>query len=664
MKKITIYRLSVAVFVGLFISVFCYFNYSVYSAPFIADYILGTLPTDNESIAKLAKFDVLIVSAEQGVIRKNVLVQIKKINPKIILLAYVPSESTNDSWREYPANTLYGDFQMNDNWWLRDSAGKPISDWARLHNADMSQGWSDYLIGFTRDKILSQGVWDGVFWDMVYDTVADRNHGDIDLNRDGVKDDRATLNAEWLVRMNYLLSESQKKLPVKYILINGNSIPSLQKYVNGRMYENYPTPWEAGGSWSGIMTGLKRNEGLNAAPKLYVFNANTGNSGNQKDYRKMRFGFASSLILDDVYFGFDYGDKDHNQIWWYDEYDTKLGNPSGQAVSVSGQTNFNNNEVWRREYQNGVALVNPSATDQTVDLGSDYEKIIGKQDPGVNDGSIVDKVVIKAHDGIVMRKTAQNIFGTPFKNGSMVRLFDMKGNRTRNGYFSFVDGAAGGARVFVGDLDGKGQREKIVAGNGRFEIFNSAGLHWFESFPFSGQYTNELRFAVGSAENGESRILVAPAIGSSGILYNYFGEITKENIAPFGLKYKSGFYVAFGKFDGTGSSQAVIGSGGGRVGEVLISNQSVDKVLFRFFPFDKKYTGKVKVAAGDLDGDGNDEIIAMGKIGTKNIVRVFDSRGKKLSEFSVSSPFGNGDLNIGTTVVFGTGRAEIVIDGM
>ncbi len=663
MKRITFYRLTVATFLGLFISVFCYFNYSAYSAPFLADYILGTLPTDGESIAKLAKYDVLIVSAEQGVIRKNVLLQIKQINPKIILLAYVPSESTNDSWRQYPANTLYGNFQTNDNWWLRDSAGKAISDWPGLHNTDMSQGWCDNLIGFTQDNILSQGIWDGVFWDMVYDTIADKNHGDIDLNHDGIKDDRATLNAQWLVRMNYLLSQSQKKLGVKYIMINGNSIPSLQGFVNGRMYENYPTPWEAGGSWSGIMTGLKRNETLNAVPKLYVFNANTNNSGNQKDYRRMRFGFASSLILDDVYFSFDFGDKDHNQIWWYDEYDTKLGDPSGEAVSVSGQTNFNNNEVWRREYQNGVALVNPSQTDQTVDLGGDYEKIIGKQDPTVNDGSIVDQVVIKARDGIVMRKTTQNIFGTPFKNGSLVRFFDMNGNRTRNGFFSFVDGVAGGSRVFVGDLDGRGQREKIVAGNGRFEVFNSAGLHWFEGFPFSGQYTNELRFAVGAADNGEARTFVAPAVGSSGVLYNYFGELTKENITPFGLKYKSGFYVAFGKFDNSGKSQAVIGSGGGRVGEVLISNQEVDKVVFRFYPFDKKYTGRVKVAAGDLNGDGKDEIIAMGKIGAKNVVRVFDSRGNKLSEFSVGSPLGNGDLNIGTTVLNGENHAEIVVDG-
>ncbi|EKD43157.1 MAG: hypothetical protein ACD_72C00424G0002, partial [uncultured bacterium] len=365
MKKI-FYRSVVAIFIGFFVSVFYYFNFFAYSAPYLANYILGTLPIDNESISRLSKFDVLIVSAEQGVIRKNVLQQIKNLNPKIILLAYVPSESTNDSWREYPANSLYGDFQMNDNWWLRDSAGKAISDWPRLHNTDMSQGWSDYLITFTQNKILSQGIWDGVFWDMVYDGISHVNHGDIDLNRDGVKDDATSLNAQWVQRMNYLLSQSQARLSVKYILINGNSIASLQKSVNGRMYENYPTPWEAGGSWSGIMTGLKRNQALNAKPQLYVFNANTANTGNRNDYARMRFGLASSLILDNIYFSFDFGDKDHNQIWWYDEYDAKLGDPQGAAVSASGQYVFNNSEVWRREYEHGVALVNPSGVSQTI----------------------------------------------------------------------------------------------------------------------------------------------------------------------------------------------------------------------------------------------------------------------------------------------------------
>lgn len=662
-NNLILYRSITAIFLGIFISVFCYFNSSVYSAPILANYVLGTLPQDSDSIARLAKFDLLIVSAEQGVVRRSVLQKVRELNPKIILLAYVPSQSTNDSWKEYPANTLYGNFQMNDNWWLRDTAGRQISDWPRLRNTDMSQGWSDYLISFVQNNILSQGLWDGVFYDMVYDGIADRNHGDIDLNRDGIKDDKVWANAQWLQRMNYLLSASQQRLGVKYIMMNGNSIPSLQTFTNGRMYENYPTPWEVGGNWSGIMTGLKRNQSLNAKPQLYVFNANTANTGNQKDYRRMRFGFASSLMFDNVYFSFDHGDKDHNQIWWYDEYSVSLGDSVASPISQNGQVQFNTSDIWRRDYEHGIALVNPSGEAQTIDLGNEYEKIIGSQDPFINNGQISDSVTIPAKDGIIMRKTSQTLQNVSFKNGSFVRFFDMYGKRVRNGFFAFEDKIPGGAIVFRGDLNHDGMLEKIVSHQGRLQIFNNLDQIWYDYYPYNGNYNKDLRFAVGLNHSQENEILASPAVGGKAILYNYHGAVLKDDFYPFGVKYKAGFYGGLGYFDSLDTWQAVFGSGGKQVGTVLVYDKDIKKVKQKFYPFGIKYAGAVKIAVGNLTGDAHSEIVTMAKIGHKNIVRVFDGKGKKLSEFSVGGPFDGGDLNIYTSDANFDGVFEIVIVG-
>lgn len=656
-KKLLIYRFFAAASIGIFLSIFLYFNNTALGAPLLANYILGTLPTDSDSIEKLARFDVLVMNAEQGIVRRSVIDEVKRRNPKIILLAYVPSQSTNDAWNQYPANTLYKDFNMNSNWYLRDSSGRQVSDWPGLKNADMSKEWSDHLINFTQNKILSMGIWDGVFWDMVYDGISSKNKGDIDLNRDGVKEDRRTLDSIWVQRIDYLLAESQRRLPVKYVLMNGTSIPSLQKYVNGRMYENYPTPWEVGGNVIGIMSGLKRNQSMNAKPQMYIFNANTNNTGNRNDFKTMRFGLASSLMLDNIYFSFDYGDKDHNQVWWYDEYGVKLGNPISQSISESERVQFDNN-VWVRNYENGLAVVNPTSESQLVDLGGEYEKIIGKQDPITNDGSIVEKVNLKARDGLLLLKTAQNIYNVPFINGSFIRFFDMKGNRARNGFFGYLSGVPGGTEIFSGDLNNDKTKETIASQNDRFEIFNSANSHWFDDVPFKDGAS--VRFSIGW-QNNQAKILVTPSKGSKAILYNYHGAVMNENIFPFGQKYKSGFYGALGNLDDDSDLELVFGSGGSRVGEVVVYDADMKKIKSEFFPFDKKFNGRIKVSLGDMDSDDKSEIITMGKFGNKYVIKIFDNKYKKISEFSVNTVLGANDLNIGTADMNYDGKDEIVI---
>lgn len=64
-------------------------------------------------------------------------------------------------------------------------------------------------------------------------------------------------------------------------------------------------------------------------------------------------------------------------------------------------------EVWRRDFENGIVLVNASESATTIDLGGSFRKIDGTQDRTVNDGSLVTSVTLPAKDGIVLlRETA------------------------------------------------------------------------------------------------------------------------------------------------------------------------------------------------------------------------------------------------------------------
>ncbi len=54
--------------------------------------------------------------------------------------------------------------------------------------------------------------------------------------------------------------------------------------------------------------------------------------------------------------------------------------------------------LWRRDFQNGVVLVNPASSALTVDLGRTYRRIAGVVDPGVNDGLPGSLITVGAAD--------------------------------------------------------------------------------------------------------------------------------------------------------------------------------------------------------------------------------------------------------------------------
>ncbi len=631
------------------------------SAPLLANYYLGNFPSDKDSLDKLAKNNVLVVSPDQVKIHSDIVAEFKRKNPNMIILAYVPSQSYNTTY--WPNDLIYRNMHVQDSWWLRDSKGTILSLWNGIKNTNMSQGWSEYVVQFINDNIAAIPNIDGVFFDMVGDgVVGAKRNMDVDLDGDGAPDDFDAMNRLWRDRTKYLLEYAQKNLKTNYIVMNGSSNELFQQYVNGRMFETFPTPWEYGGSWPIIMTALSRNQKTNDKPPLYILNANTHNTGKKDDYKNMRFGLVSSLLVDNTYFSFDYGDRDHHQVWWYDEYDAKLGDPTAAAESVNGRTQFQE-DVWRRQYANGIAVVNPTKETKQVDLGGEYEKIIGTQDKKTNDGSIVDTIKLGPQDGIIMYKTYKSVNGMFFVNGSFVRFYKTNGVRARNGFFAFEENSPGSAIVYNGNLDNDATtQEKIVMSSGRMQIFNSVGAIWFDGYPLGPNFTGTLNAAAGTLlGNGETQIVVVPAKGGAISVFDYHGGVVKENIFPFGKTYKGSLAIAVGNVDGGKDAEAIVGTGKNRSAEVVIYDGKFAKVKKRFYPFDKNYTGDISIASGDFNGDGKDEIAVINKSARAPVVCGFDGNGKKMNEFKVPSFFGASSFTLGAADVNLEGRKEIVL---
>jgi hypothetical protein len=62
----------------------------------------------------------------------------------------------------------------------------------------------------------------------------------------------------------------------------------------------------------------------------------------------------------------------------------------------------NDGKVFRRNFDNGIVICNPSERVATVTLGDEYRLISGAQEPVVNTGDWVDTVVIAPKDGRIL----------------------------------------------------------------------------------------------------------------------------------------------------------------------------------------------------------------------------------------------------------------------
>jgi len=625
------------------------------NAPYLANYFLSNLSFSD--VDNLAKNDLLILSSTQIAAHPDVIAQIKRLNKDIVILAYLPSQSYN--YQYWSGDILFRNMYVQDSWWLRDAQGNKVSTWSGIYNINMDNAWSRYLVDFANTYILSLPGVDGIFFDMISENISWANSGNLDLDNNGTKDNQVEVDNLWRDRTKYLLEFAKDNLKTKYIIINGSSYLGFQQYVNGRMFETFPTPWEGNGSWSTVMNNLKNIKNYNSKPVIAVLNSNSNNTG-QEDYQDMRFGLTSAL-LENAYFSYDQGDTNHGQTWWYDEYNVNLGQPIDSASSQNNYITYKP-DVWERSFENGVAVVNSTDSAQKINLGGDYEKIHGTQDPSINDGSIVSQVNVNANDGLILLKTFDTLNDILFTNGSFLRFFRPDGTRVRNGFFTFDDKYQGGDRIAYVDLDRNGKRDLFVAHGNRIEAWRDDGQKYFKIYPFTAGYIGKMNIALGDLQGfGLPEIFVAPGKGTSQPIkiYGIYGDDRRTDFYPFGKNYTGGYSLAIGDVDGDGFQELVVGRGGDKT-QLYIYDRNL-KLKKEFTPFESNFKGGINVATGDLDGNKTDEIIVGRGDGGKPEVKVFDITGKLLYQsFTAYSSLTNPGIDVKALDVDFDGKDDIV----
>ena len=661
MKRLSVLLLIITFTCGVFLKTTNAFNQPNTFVRTANYFLLSGPELEKPSTVKtLSQFNLIVIPLEAQTYNPTFFKTIRSLNKNIIILAYVPTVSWNDLyWTDPMHQAMYPD--LKSDWWLRDATGNQVSVWPNTRALNLNSGWSDYLAHYVNDKVMSSGLWDGIFYDEVQDSIS--WVGGTDVDHDGVNDTATTANQLWAKKYTDLFSQTRNLLGDKAIIItNGSSNPAFAPYVNGRMFESFPSSSNSIAEWRNSTRDYLTEQKNVGYQNVDVVNVNSDNTGVKNDYQKVRFGLTTTL-LGNGYFGFDFGTENHSQLWTYDEYPIALGAPKSTFTNlIDTAKTIIDKGIWQRDFEQGRVVVNATDSTITVPLNGDFEKIHGTQDPITNDGSVVSEITLAAKDGIILLRPIDNIINTPFRNGAFARIFDGNGNTKRTGFFAYDNQFKGGIQIEHIDWNHDGRLDTIVADQTNVRLFGADGTLHTSFAPYGDTYKNGVNIAVAPLEkNGELKIVTGTLHEKPLVkVYNLEGQPIGKEFFAYAKNFKGGVNVAIADLNGDGSKQIITSAAANGGAHIRIFNKDGRLLTPGFFAYDKKFRGGAYVAAGDVDADGKDEIITGMGIGGSPEVRVFDKAGKRKTSFFASDKTRKTGVKIAVTDLDDDGRAEII----
>jgi len=315
-------------------------------------------------------------------------------------------------------------------WVMNMSALCPKVD---VNDGNGSQNWIEFAC--RNKKIENEDLWDGYITDRIEETQSwlipkSCRSIDPDCSNKEVIDDYSAFDAAWYEGCAGYLEYLRSVYPNKYLI--ANSFGTYYQQLNGCIYEGFPTNWdnsrpETYEEWS--YRALGEQGYLNVSISGHSPNYSLGETYEDEEgpkagdlfydnphdhpdfvpnYQRMRYGLTSTL-LGDGYFSYEINTNGHGSLglMWFDEYDKAgkerryLGFPVNEASTIM---QAGDGSVWRREYDKGIVICNPTNVKVDVDLGGQFRLIKGTQVPEINSGELVSHISVNPRDGRILLK--------------------------------------------------------------------------------------------------------------------------------------------------------------------------------------------------------------------------------------------------------------------
>lgn len=332
--------------------------------------------------------------------------EVRKKNPDIIILDFsvsAPYASPTDS--TFP-----------ESGWLKQTDGRYIDGWPGTRMINLLKPETlKWVVEQCVRSVKERGL-SGVFIDCMAGTfdwwacnIASREPYEVDANEDGQPDDRDWLNSKSIEAKTEIARQVREAIgPDVPFMTNQGGEWSFSE-TNGVLFEdNLDYVLDGNMSWEDVLKPYLHWTETPHRPNVTTIVSSSGIEPPFNPWQtmtheereallergrnllnRMRFGLTTTL-MGDGYFAYDLHTRWRGQRWWYPEYDAPLGYPVGKAEAQADGT-------WRREFDGGTVIVNPTVLDAKVHF--DELRL------DISSGKVGSEFIIPAYDGRLLVAT-------------------------------------------------------------------------------------------------------------------------------------------------------------------------------------------------------------------------------------------------------------------
>lgn len=319
-----------------------------------------------------------------------------------------------------------------------------------------------------------------------------------------------------------------------------------------------------------------------------------------------------------------------------------------------------------------IAGANPSLNrNEIIKILLDNTDNIGRVNPNylgrLGRGRLNVAAAVNNARGLLNNKVEKLLVGPKSGQASLIKITDQDGKKD-NEFYAYGSNFKGGVSLASGDINNDGSREIITAagpgGGPHIRIFNVKGELLGQFFAFKGNFRGGVNLASADLNNdGSDEIIAVQASGGDSEIkiFNGRGQFLGSFYA-YDDKFSGGLNIAAGDINGDGQPEVITGLAAGKIPEVRIFKAS--GVLERqFLAYPKTFRGGVKVEAAMVrSGSGRPraDIITAPEKGGGPHIKFFDGQGNLLSHFFAFNSNFRGGVNLAKADADNDGLEEII----